>query len=340
MEEERVGPTALDRQLLTELDADRAALDGQLVAVVGYGNLGRPAALNLRDSGLSVVVGNRDDACGRLAKEEGFEVHPVEEALSQADVICLAVPDEVIPQVLSAERPRRGSLVCLASGYCLAYGLVRLPGDVDVAMLAPRMVGSAIRSLYEQGLGFYSFVSVEQDVTTTARRRLLALASALGTLRCGAVELPAATEAALDLFVEQTLGPYLGAAVLSAFEVGVAGGLPPEGLVLELYLSGEMARTWQMFADEGFFSGVKRHGYAAAFGGLARLGDIDVESMKRGFAATLESISRGRFARDLQDDLLAGSPRRSVIEAMTSGEDPLSRAETGVRGSGNGLGKS
>lgn len=317
-----------------EGDADIRVLTHQQVVVVGYGHLGRSAALNLRDAGLEVKVGSREDPSASLARSEGFAVVSIDDALSSADVIWLALPDEVIPDILSASapvRPRRGSLVCLSSGYCLAYDLLKLPDDIDVVLLAPRMVGSQIRALYQERQGFYSFVSVEQDVTTTARARLLALAAALGTLRGGAMEVPAATEAALDLFVEQTVGPYLGAAVLAAFEVGTAQGLPPEGLALELYLSGEMAKTWQAFTDEGFFKAVRLHGHCATFGGFSRLGDIDTEAMKNRFGAILDDIVSGRFADSFQEEVSSGSPSRDLIEAMIAGDDPMSKAEAAVR---------
>ena len=326
-----------------EDDGDITAVAGQRVAVVGYGNLGRPAALNLRDSGLDVFVGSREDADAGRAREEGFEVVNVASALSTGDVVWLALPDEVLGEVLdpaSGARPKNGSLLCFSSGYPLAFGLVKLADYVDVVLLAPRMIGSHIRRRYEAGEGFYSFVSVEQDASGTARPRLLALAKAFGTLRAGAYEVPAATEAALDLYVEQTVGPLLGAAILAAFEVGSANGLPAEALALELYLSGEMGATWQAFADHGFFPGVRLHGHAAAYGGFVRLADLDQEAMRQRFAATLQDITDGGFARRFQEELESGSPTRVLIEAMLAGDDPLSVAEAAVRAPADTAGSS
>src|SRR6266536_3597029 len=141
-----------------EQDADPDALSGQTVAVVGYGNLGRSMALNLRDSGLTVTV-------------------------ATADVVYVLVPDEVIPEVFRedvAPRLRPGACVCFASGYVLAYGLVEPPEGVDVLLLAPRMLGEEVRRTYLEGRGFLSYVSVEQDATGKARARLLGLARAAG----------------------------------------------------------------------------------------------------------------------------------------------------------------
>lgn len=354
--EERAGPSAPRRRVrwiatveggnlmapehpfLGEADGDVSALHGERVAVVGYGNLGRPAALNLRDNGLEVVVASLRRPPAARAEADGFRVVPVEEAVGGADVVWVALPDELVPDLLSssaAARPRAGSLVCLSSGYTLAYGLLKLPDDVDATILAPRMIGARLRERFTAGDGFYSFLSVEQDATGRARPRLLALAKAFGTLRRGALELPAAVEAALDLFVEQTVGPTLGAAVLTAFEVGAAAGLPPEALALELYLSGEMAATWASFAEHGFFGGVRLHGHAAAFGGFLRMGDVGTEEMKGRFASVLEDIRSGRFAAAFQDELASGSPTRALIEAMTAGDDPLTKAERRVQDAGS-----
>lgn len=318
-----------------ESDADLRAVDGQQIAIIGYGNLGRPAACNLRDSGLRVVVGARPDSpSAERARADGHAVLGVETAIAESDVVWLAVPDETAPELLAPTAPvraRPGSLLVFSSGYCLAYELLKLPEDVDVALIAPRMIGSRLRERFERGEGFYSFVSVEQDATGTARARMLALALAFGTLRRGALALSASTEAALDLFVEQTVGPELGMAILSAFEVGSKLGLPPEALALELYLSGEMAATWQAFADHGFFRGVRLHGHAASFGGFVRMGDVDTEEMKARFARTLEDITSGRFAGRFQEELAAGSPTRALIDAMIDGDDPLTAAEDRIR---------
>ena len=317
-----------------ETDADPAALEGQRVVILGYGNLGRPAACNLRDSGVDVAVALRArSASADRAHEEGFTVISPEAGMESADVLWLALPDETVPELLSPTaplRPRPGAMLVFSSGYTLAYELVKLPEDLDAVLLAPRMIGGRLRECFTSGEGFYSFVSVEQDATGTAKARLLALASAFGTLRRAALEVPASAEAALDLFVEQSVGPQLGAAVLAAFEVGTAKGLPPEALVLELYLSGEMGATWEAFAERGFFRGVKLHGHAASFGGFVRMAELDTEALKCRFADTLEDITTGRFANRFQEELAAGSPTRELIEAMINGDDPLSAAENRI----------
>src|SRR5262245_52155274 len=144
----------------TEADADLSALAGATVAVVGFGNLGSSMAENLRDAGLSVVVGNRDDAYREQAVADGFVVADIGSAVAQADVVYVLISDEAIPACFDAEIApalRAGSAVCFASGYCLAFGLVTPPADVDVLLLAPRMVGSAVARGGAGGAGFVAY---------------------------------------------------------------------------------------------------------------------------------------------------------------------------------------
>jgi ketol-acid reductoisomerase len=317
-----------------EWDADPRVLADQIVAVVGYGNLGRSMALNLRDSGMRVVIGNIDDGYRAAAAADGFEVGDIDRAVAAADIVFVLLPDEVIPAVFRERvepNLRPGAALCFASGYVLAYKLIDLPPRVDVLLLAPRMLGEEVRRTYLEGSGFLSYVSVEQDATGAAKARLLALARVAGSLRRGALELPAEQEALLDLFVEQSLGPYLGLAMQLAFQVGVEAGLPPEALVLELYMSGEMARTLQTFADQGFFGSVKAHGLTAEYGGFIRTLELDREAMERRFQTVLEEIRDGTFAARFQEEQAADYPTMTLIDEMTNGTDPMSEAERHVR---------
>jgi ketol-acid reductoisomerase len=218
-----------------EEHADPSGLDGLVVAVVGYGNVGRPLALNLRDSGVKVRVGTIADGSRAKAESDGFEADDIAAAVATADLTLVLVPDHVIDDCFAGQiRPalRPGSAVCFASGYALAFGLVEPPADVDVLLFAPRMVGASVRDAYVRGGGFLSYISVEQDASGEALARLLGLAHAAGSLRLGALQLSARQEAALDLLVEQTVGPYIGMAIQLAFQTGVDAGLPAEALVL------------------------------------------------------------------------------------------------------------
>lgn len=313
-----------------ESDVDKQALAGQTVTVVGYGNLGRSMALNLRDSGLPVVVGNIDDAFRARAVSEGFEPLDIGTATARGDVVYALIPDEVIPEVFRDQiepNLRQGAAVAFGSGYVLAYGLVKPPAHADVLLIAPRMLGEEVRHTYQDGSGYLSYVNVEQDATGTAQQRLLALASGAGSLARGAIQLTAVQEATLDLFVEQSVGPYLGTAFQLAFQVGSEAGLPPEAIVAELYLSGEMPRTIKTMADVGFYQSVTWHGLVATYGGFLGTQRLDFAAMEKHFRDTLELIRSGGFARKLQDEEAGGYPTLAAIESITKVANPLTDAE-------------
>ena len=136
-------------QMFRDEDADLAHLEGRVVAVLGYGNQGRAQALNLRDSGVEVIVGSDPDNSALVAKADGFEVVDLGTAAKRANVILLLLPDEVMPDIFSSRvrsELQAGALVVVASGYNLFYGLLAVPENVDVAMIAPSQVGRTATS--------------------------------------------------------------------------------------------------------------------------------------------------------------------------------------------------
>jgi ketol-acid reductoisomerase len=315
------------------VDAPLEGLVGETVAVLGYGNLGRSAALNFRDSGAKVRVGNREDEYAEAARTDGFEVVPLVEAASDTLVYVL-LPDEVIPAVFATEIApalRPGAAIAFGSGYCLAFDLIRPPADVDVLLLAPRIAGRQARTRYEAGEGFWAFVGVEADRSRQAGRRLLSLAEAFGALRAGAIEMTAAHEAALDLFVEQTVGALLGAAMLVAFDIGGEAGIPGEALAMEMYMSGEMEGVFRAFREAGFLRASEEHGPTALFGGITRTLEMDREALATSFRAILADITSGGFARRFQEEAQNGYPMLSVAREMTRGSSPITDAEERLR---------
>src|ERR1700722_1851100 len=158
-----------------ESDADLSVLDGQKVAVIGYGNQGRSWALNLRDSGLDVDVLTQADDSRDQAEAEGFTAHEIE-AASECDVICTLIPDDIIPGLPITPKP--DALWVLASGYVAAFD--RIDPNCDVGMVAPRMLGPEVRECYLEGVGFITALGVQRDETKTARARVLAVAMAIG----------------------------------------------------------------------------------------------------------------------------------------------------------------
>jgi ketol-acid reductoisomerase len=216
-----------------DADADPTALEGQTVAVIGYGSQGHAHAQNLRDSGVDVVVGLAPGSKSRaLAEEAGLRVADVADAVREADVIMIAVPDTVQKSVYDADiapNLRPGQLLMFAHGFNIRFGRISPPDDVDVGMVAPKGPGHLLRSVYRQGGGVPALFAVEREASGTARDRVLAYARGLGSTRAGVLETTFAEETETDLFGEQALlCGGVSALVKAAFETLVEAGYQPE----------------------------------------------------------------------------------------------------------------
>jgi len=323
-----------------EADGDLGELAGRTIAIIGYGNQGRAQALNLRDSlqpAGDIVVGTLRDESWAQAEADGFDVRPVAEAAAAGDVLLLLIPDEDLAPVFDAEiRPhlKPHDAIVFASGYALAFGGLTPPPDVDVLLLAPRMIGRQLRELYTRGWGFYSYLSVEQEASGRAWPRLLALAKGVGTLRAGGggFELSAKDEALLDLFAEQGFGPILGSAVMLMLEVGTEAGLPAEALVLDLYLSGEMAQTFQAMAELGFYDQSLLHSLTSQYGGMMGTLSLDREPLRQHLQRAVERIRSGEFAREWSGERAAGYENFNRLRDLGRERNPFSLVEARIRG--------
>ncbi len=302
--------------ILHEHDADLHALDGRRVAVIGYGNQGRSWALNLRDSGLDVTVCVRADPTRDQAQADGFTAADLD-AASQADVICILVPDDAIP-TLTLE-PRTDALVIVASGYTLAFD--RISPNCDVGLVAPRMLGPEVRRCYEEGVGFITAFGVHQDITGHARERVLAVAKAIGGLKQGAIEMTAHQEAVLDLAVEQALSPALRRVNTSFTQVMLEHGIPLEAIVTELVLSGEIERTYRLMRLEGSAAQMEHHSPTSQYGQLSRADafvHLDVPATMR---EIVDGIASGRFADEWDAERDAGFPEYQRLKAAAVGPE-------------------
>ena len=295
-------------EILYDSDADLTALDGQRVAVVGYGNQGRSWALNLRDSGLDVSVCVRADDTRRAAEADGFTTSDVD-AAGEADVVCLLVPDDVIPMLPIT--PRADSLVIVASGYTLAFERLDPPGDAG--MVAPRMLGPEVRRCYEEGVGFITAVGVQKDSTRTALARTLAIAKGIGGLRQGALPLTPMQEAVLDLAVEQALSPMLRRVNESFVGVMLEHGIPIEAILTELFLSGEVERTYRLVRLEGGAAQTLHHSPTSQYGQLSRVGRYDHLDVATTMRELVDDITSGRFADEWDAERDAGYPKLDAL---------------------------
>jgi ketol-acid reductoisomerase len=297
-----------------EKDADLAALAGVRVAVVGYGNQGRSWALNLRDSGIDVRVCARADESRQQAIADGFAAGDVASA-NDADVLCVLVPDDVIPTLPLT--PSERSLTILASGYNYAFDRFSPAGDQ--AMIAPRMLGPEVRLCYQEGIGFITALGIHRDVTGTALQRTLAVAHAIGGLKQGAIEMTARQEAILDLAVEQALSPALthvnGAFVATMLDHGI----PLEAVVTELVLSGEVERTYRLLREQGFARQMEYHSPTSQYGQLSRRGAFDHLDVLERMRELVADIASGQFADEWDRERDGGHRRLAELKDQHCG---------------------
>jgi len=288
-------------------DADVRAIAGRTVAILGYGNQGSAQAQNLRDAGLDVIVGNIDDAYRETALADRFTVVPIADAVARADLLLFLTPDEVMPEVYArdvAPSLRPGQLLDFAHGYNVGFGLITPPPSIDVVMVAPRMIGAGVRSSYQSGEGFPSFVGVHQDATGSAKARMLALAKAMGSTRAGCLEMTFTDEATLDLFTEQAFGPAFGRVLMAAVDTLTAAGYPPEAVLMELYLSGELAYSFQKMREMGAMRQHQLHSHTSQYGTISRsIRYFDLDPMlKTKMQEVLDEIRSGAFAKEWSTD--------------------------------------
>lgn len=317
-----------------DTDADLALLAGKRLAFIGYGNQGAAQAQNLRDSGVrEIVVGNRDDAYREAALNAGFQVLPIADAAVWGDVVFLLIPDEEQPQVFREQiepylRPH--TTLVVASGYNLAFHLLAVPVNVDVVMVAPRMIGAGVRERFLRGEPYPCFVSVERDTTGSALGIALAVARGIGATRGGAIASSALEEAALDLFSEQAIWPKILLTLQTAYQVLHAAGFSDEAILYEMYLSKEPAEVFERFAEQGVFGQLTLHSRTSQYGQLRALLADDGGSLHGHFSRVLhDDILSGKFAREWSGVQASESDRLEELraEALTS---PLAQAETEI----------
>jgi ketol-acid reductoisomerase len=317
-----------------DADADLGALAAQTVAVLGYGIQGRAQAQNLRDSGISVIVGNRADACRERAAAEGFPTYDMAAAAERGDILLLLIPDEVQAGVYRRDllpHLRDGKALVFAHGFAIRYGLIDPPAGIDVLLVSPRMPGSYVRERFVAGSGVPAFVDVHADATGRAWQRLLALARAAGFTRPGVLRISFAEETELDHFTEHYLYPLIIAAIETAFRTLVGNGYTPEAALMELYGSGEVGEVLRTAADIGLYNMLDRNASPACQYGIYTHKDrLITKDGRDQMQAIIDRIKSGEFARELIADQQNGHRRLKEL-ADTAHQNDLVTVETAVR---------
>src|SRR6478672_4386489 len=298
-------------ELLRDADIDPAPLAGKRVAILGFGNQGRAQALNLRDSGIDVVVGLRGGSGSTIeAESAGLATALLEAAVASADLVMMLAPDEIHASLYREIEPhlRHGATLGFSHGLSVRFGLVEPRADLDVFLLAPKGPGTALRSLYQQGKGMIALWAVAQDSSGRARDIALAYGKAVGCARAGLIASSFAEEAEADLFNEQAVVwggvPEL---LIAGFDTLVAGGVAPEVALLECV--GELKLMADLIDERGI------DGMREAISNTAELGAtlggrrIVDGSVRERMAEVLAEVRAGRFAEELQREEASGYER-------------------------------
>jgi len=312
-------------------DADPAVLSGKTIAVIGYGNQGRSQAINLRRAGHRVIVGNQEDDSWRQARIDGFEPLAVDAAAALAEVVLLLLPDEIAPDIyrrMIEPHLGRGMTLVFASGYNITYKFIVPPREVDVILVAPRMIGQGVLDLPARGEGFPVLIGVKQDASGCALASSLAIAHGIGAfLPHGAVvESSFEEETLVDLFSEHTWAGAMLFLLERAFKLLLEAGVSPEVALLELYASGELGEIGRAMASMGIWNQLKLHSHTSQFGQLThgpQFIEAETDALMR---KAIAEIRDGTFARRWAAEQAAGSPvfQRLLGEAH---ESPVARAE-------------
>ena len=304
-------------------DADLSLLEGKTVAIIGYGSQGHAHALNLRDSGVNVVIGLREGSeSAAQAKAEGLEVLPVAEAASRGDIVVVLVPDELHHDVFVnevADGLAPGNMLIFGHGFSVLYGEVEPPAEVDVALAAPKSPGHMVRRQYEEGSGVPGLIAIEQDATGNAQALALAYAKGIGCTRAGVFETTFKDETETDLFGEQAvLCGGASALVQAGFETLVEAGYDPQMAYFECLH--ELKLIVDLMYEKGLAGMRYSISNTAEYGDYTRGNRVVNEETKAEMKRILEEIQSGEFAREWIAENRAGQEnfKRMREEQATS----------------------
>jgi ketol-acid reductoisomerase len=290
-------------------DADLSKLKGKTVAILGYGSQGHAHALNLKDSGVDVVVGLRADSSSRAKAEgAGLEVLDIAEAASRGDAVMILLPDEKQGEIWQsdiADGIAPGNLLLFAHGFAIHFDQIQPPPGVDIGMIAPKGPGHLVRRQYEEGRGVPCLMAVHQDATGNAHDLVLAYAAGIGGGRAAIIETTFKDECETDLFGEQAV--LCGGAselVRAGFETLVEAGYDPRLAYFECL------HELKLIADLMYEKGIQGMRYSisntAEYGDMTRGKRVIGEESRAAMKQILSEIQSGEFAREWIGENRAG----------------------------------
>lgn len=314
----------MPKVIFQDNDIDLQPILSRNTVIIGYGNQGKPHALNLRDSGVEVKIGARSESQKRTeALADGFEVLPIPEALAWADVVMLAMPDDVMGNIYEqtlAPYLRAGQALGFVHGLVIHEGWVKPKVDLDVFMVAPKAQGRGVRNKYLAGNGVPGLYAVHQNPTGHVEKIAMAYAKALGCGRVGVMETTFAEEAICDLFSEQAvLCGGLTSLIKTAFEVLVERGFSPEVAYFEcLY---EVKLIADLLHERGITEMRKGISSTALYGDISRGERVIDGHVRETMRQVLDEIVSGQFSEAMRQEFAKGKPE--INQAVAKDEQHL-----------------
>ena len=320
-------------KVYTDKDADLSVLKGKTCAVLGFGSQGHAHALNLKESGVKVIIGLYPGSKSRaVAAEKGFEVFDTGEAVKKADVIFVAIPDTKQPTAFEKDiRPNlaKGKTLVFSHGFSIHFKTLVPPTDVDVIMVAPKGPGHIVRRQYTEGKGVPTLIAIYQNPSKKAKKVALAWAKGIGGTRGGVIETTFKEETETDLFGEQTvLCGGASALVQAGFEVLTEAGYAPEMAYFECL------HELKLIVDLMNEAGIA--GMRFSISETAKWGDVSVgpkiidASVKKRMKAALKDIQNGKFAKDWVNEYKGGYKKYNAL--LKAGEKhPIEKTGTKLR---------
>ncbi|MEO7366273.1 MAG: ketol-acid reductoisomerase [Sphingomicrobium sp.] len=306
--------------MLFDADIDPSPLAGKRVAILGFGNQGRAQALNLKDSGVDIVVGLRGGSSSSTeALGHGLDVARVEDAVASADLVMLLAPDEILGGLYREIEPqlRAGAALGFSHGLAIHFRFIEPRADLDVLMVAPKGPGTALRSLYAEGKGMIGLWAVAQDRSSRARELALAYGRAIGCGRAGLIASTFAEECEADLFNESAV--VWGAVpeiLVAGFDTLVAGGVSAEVAYLECV--GELKLIAELIEARGIAGMREAISNTAELGATLGGPRIVDAGVRQRMGEVLAEIRAGRFAEQLRQEEAGGYPRLEAARAKAN----------------------
>ena len=311
----------MTKKIFYQDDANLDLFKNKTIGIIGYGSQGHAHALNLKDSGISVLVGLHSNSKSiKKAQDAGLEVGTVNDVSKESDLITILAPDHLMPEIYKNEilpNLSEGKTLMFAHGFAIHYQTITPPQSIDVSMIAPKAPGHRVREVFTKGSGVPGLLAIHQDTSGTAKDIALAYSKGIGCTRAGVLETTFKEETETDLFGEQAvLCGGVTELIKAAFETMVEDGYQPESAYFECM------HELKLIVDLLYQGGMEYMRYSvsdtAEYGDYSRGPRVIDEKVKQNMKAVLEDVQNGTFAREWISENDEGRPRFNQMRKQNS----------------------